>query len=73
MGTPKVSSCQGSNYVRPLTGLGEVRSRIPAPVYATNNFCFAFLASGVLDRGPYPFPVQWVHVWDPPLVPSYGS
>ena len=74
MGAPKVSSRPDPNLVRLLMGVvGKIRPWVPTPTYATNNFCIVVFTSRILDYRSYPFPVQWIHVWDPPLVPIDGS
>ena len=74
MGAPKVCLHLDSNRMRLLMEvIGKVCPWVSTPVYATDNFCIAVLASRILDRRSHPFPVQWVHVWDPPLVPPDGS
>ena len=74
VGAPKVSSHPDSIHERLLMGVvGKVRPWVPTPIHATNNFRIVVLASRIPDCRSYPFPVQWIHVWDTALVPSHGS
>lgn len=74
MGAPKVSLYLDLNDSRLIMGVvDKVRPWVPTPIYATNNFRIVVLTSRILDCRSYPFSIQWIHVWDPPLVPPDDS
>ena len=74
MGTPKVSLRWDVNSAHLLMDIvREVHPWVSAPIHAANNLCIFILTSRILDRRPYAFPIQRVHVWDSPLVSPDGS